>query len=126
MTVWLAHRALVSMMRQGTEVFPLETGGILLGWRRGDDRIVVDVVGSPEPEVGLRLSMALTILSLEPVDLAAALTGVADGLEGRWFPFGSTISSLRELAPRGEALRQLFEASEHRWTSRVEAMSMQK
>lgn len=33
------------MMRQGTEVFPLETGGVLLGWRRGDDRIVVDVVG---------------------------------------------------------------------------------
>lgn len=45
MTVWLAHRALVSMVRQGTEFSPLETGGILLGWRRGDDRVVVDVVG---------------------------------------------------------------------------------
>ena len=83
-------------------------------------------VNSPEPEVGLRLSLALTILSMEPADLAAALTGVADGFEGRWFPFGSTISSLREPAPRGKELRQLFEASEHRWTSKVEAMSMQE
>lgn len=33
------------MTQQGIELFPLEAGGILLGWRRGDDRIVVDVVG---------------------------------------------------------------------------------
>lgn len=45
MTVWLAHRALAAMQREGAELFPLETGGILLGWRRGVDRIVVDVVG---------------------------------------------------------------------------------
>lgn len=45
MTVWLAHRALAAMQREGRELFPLETGGVLLGWRRGEDRIVIDVVG---------------------------------------------------------------------------------
>lgn len=33
------------MISEGTDRVPLETGGILLGWRSGDDRVIVDVLG---------------------------------------------------------------------------------
>jgi integrative and conjugative element protein (TIGR02256 family) len=45
MTVWLARRALDKMRDHASALQPLETGGILLGWRSGDDRVVVDVCG---------------------------------------------------------------------------------
>ncbi|MDF0582041.1 Mov34/MPN/PAD-1 family protein [Bradyrhizobium yuanmingense] len=45
MTVWLASRVLQSMSTYAQELRPLENGGILLGWRSGEDRIVVDLRG---------------------------------------------------------------------------------
>ncbi|MDB5453611.1 MAG: uncharacterized protein JWO33_2189 [Caulobacteraceae bacterium] len=33
------------MLEAAMELYPLETGGVLLGWRAGADRIVVDVIG---------------------------------------------------------------------------------
>lgn len=45
MIVWLSSRVLETMREYGRELFPLEDGGILLGWRSGDDRVVVDVRG---------------------------------------------------------------------------------
>lgn len=45
MTVWLARHALRAMQIEGAEKYPLESGGILLGWRRGEDKVVVDIVG---------------------------------------------------------------------------------
>lgn len=45
MTVWLARHALNAMKTEGAEKYPLESGGILLGWRRGEDKVVADIVG---------------------------------------------------------------------------------
>lgn len=45
MTIWLGREAASVITGQANEMRPLETGGILLGWRDGNDRVVVDVVG---------------------------------------------------------------------------------
>ncbi|MDE5465936.1 MULTISPECIES: Mov34/MPN/PAD-1 family protein [unclassified Bradyrhizobium] len=45
MTVWLSSRVMQSMSEDAQDLSPLENGGILLGWRSGEDRIVVDLRG---------------------------------------------------------------------------------
>jgi integrative and conjugative element protein (TIGR02256 family) len=45
MIVWLSSRVMETMQEYGRELFPLENGGILLGWRSGEDRVVVDLRG---------------------------------------------------------------------------------
>lgn len=49
MTVWLANTAFRIMCDEGTARHPLESGGILLGWRLGNNRVVIDVSG-PGPQ----------------------------------------------------------------------------
>ncbi len=49
MTVWLANSALHTMHAEATALYPLESGGILLGWRDGGDRIVINALG-PGPQ----------------------------------------------------------------------------
>jgi integrative and conjugative element protein (TIGR02256 family) len=43
--VWLSSQVMQSMCRYARELSPLENGGILLGWRSGEDRIVADLRG---------------------------------------------------------------------------------
>lgn len=45
MTLWLANAVVDRMTASGRKVAPLETGGILLGWRDGADRIVTGLIG---------------------------------------------------------------------------------
>ncbi len=45
MIVWLSSHVLRLMCRYARELSPLENGGFLLGWRSGEDRIVVDLRG---------------------------------------------------------------------------------
>jgi integrative and conjugative element protein (TIGR02256 family) len=49
MTVWLSSQVVDLMCEYGRELFPLENGGIFLGWRSDEDRIVVDLRG-PGPQ----------------------------------------------------------------------------
>jgi integrative and conjugative element protein (TIGR02256 family) len=44
-TVWLSSRVLRSMSEFAGDLSPLENGGILLGWRSGEDRVIVDLRG---------------------------------------------------------------------------------
>lgn len=46
MTIWLGRATAEMMIAQANTFFPLETGGVLLGWRHGEDRVIVDVVGA--------------------------------------------------------------------------------
>ena len=45
MTIWLADNIADEIERLASLYYPLETGGMLLGWRDGDDRIVTGLVG---------------------------------------------------------------------------------
>ena len=45
MKVWLASHVMRIMHRHAAELCPLETGGILLGWRSGEDSVVTDMRG---------------------------------------------------------------------------------
>ena len=45
MTVWVRHEAAARMVEAARSLYPLETGGVLLGWRDATDRIVVDLIG---------------------------------------------------------------------------------
>ena len=46
MTIWLSHGVAEEMHRLGRRWAPLETGGLLLGWRDGSDRIVAGLIGA--------------------------------------------------------------------------------
>lgn len=46
MTVWMTTPVMHRLMELGSAYAPLETGGVLLGWRDGDNRIVVDLIGA--------------------------------------------------------------------------------
>ncbi|WP_194473386.1 Mov34/MPN/PAD-1 family protein [Bradyrhizobium sp. CCBAU 51753] len=45
MIIWLSSHALRLMCVYARELSPLENGGILLGWRSGEDYVVVDLRG---------------------------------------------------------------------------------
>jgi integrative and conjugative element protein (TIGR02256 family) len=45
MTVWIDRDAATHLIEAARALHPLETGGVLLGWRDGGERIVVDVIG---------------------------------------------------------------------------------
>ncbi|RUV82102.1 hypothetical protein EOA60_21990 [Mesorhizobium sp. M1A.F.Ca.IN.020.06.1.1] len=45
MTVWISAHVLRVVYVSANELSPLETGGFLLGWRSGQDRVVVDLRG---------------------------------------------------------------------------------
>ncbi|WP_354298060.1 Mov34/MPN/PAD-1 family protein [Phenylobacterium koreense] len=46
MTVWIADHVRAKIVEEGRALFPLETGGVLLGWRDGADSIVADLIGA--------------------------------------------------------------------------------
>ncbi|MBB4365010.1 integrative and conjugative element protein (TIGR02256 family) [Bradyrhizobium sp. CIR18] len=48
-TVWLSSQVMQRMCSLARDLSPLENGGILLGWRSGEDLIVVDLRG-PGPQ----------------------------------------------------------------------------
>lgn len=45
MTLWLTHELLARLVALGEQFAPLETGGILLGWRNGCDHIATGMIG---------------------------------------------------------------------------------
>jgi integrative and conjugative element protein (TIGR02256 family) len=45
MTVWLSDDVVASIRREAERLHPFETGGVLLGWRDGSDRIVMGATG---------------------------------------------------------------------------------
>lgn len=45
MRIWLAREALDAMCSEATSRLPLESGGLLLGWRTGRDRVVISILG---------------------------------------------------------------------------------
>lgn len=45
-TIWIEHAAAARMVDAARSLYPLETGGVLLGWTDATDRIVVDLAGS--------------------------------------------------------------------------------
>lgn len=51
MTIWLSKQVAQVMHREGRRWAPLETGGLLLGWRDGGDRIVAGLIGPGDKAV---------------------------------------------------------------------------
>lgn len=49
MTIWLSQAVALTMQSHGENFYPLEVGGVLLGWRDGEHRIVTGLVG-PGPK----------------------------------------------------------------------------
>ncbi|WP_267389788.1 Mov34/MPN/PAD-1 family protein [Sphingomonas sp. GC_Shp_3] len=46
MTIWISEAVWDAMRKEGERLHPLETGGMLLGWRDGEDRVVTGMVGA--------------------------------------------------------------------------------
>lgn len=49
MMIWIEKQALAVMLYEASARHPLESGGVLFGWRSGSDKVVVDVSG-PGPK----------------------------------------------------------------------------
>jgi integrative and conjugative element protein (TIGR02256 family) len=45
MTIWITDEAWAAIRAEGRRLHPLEAGGVLLGWRDGENRIVTGVLG---------------------------------------------------------------------------------
>lgn len=45
MTVWITRGVFAAMCAEARVLHPVETGGILLGWRSGKDRVIADMRG---------------------------------------------------------------------------------
>ena len=45
LTIWMARVVAAEMVREAKHFLPLETGGILLGWRHNGDLIVMGIIG---------------------------------------------------------------------------------
>jgi integrative and conjugative element protein (TIGR02256 family) len=43
--VWLAHAAYKAILNEACARHPLESGGMLLGWRAGQSKVVVGIIG---------------------------------------------------------------------------------
>ena len=45
MKIWLSREVAASIMKQGQDFSPLETGGLLLGWSDDGNRVVAGLIG---------------------------------------------------------------------------------
>lgn len=45
MTVWLSYQAFLQMQKEVQGLSPLETGGLLLGWRSGPSNVIIRMTG---------------------------------------------------------------------------------
>ena len=67
MRIWLANQTFNAMCEEAIARHPLESGGVLLGWRTGKDRVVIIVLG-PGPKAlpdnaGIKKGFTLCCLS---------------------------------------------------------------
>ena len=52
--VWLARTAYTQLLEEALRKMPLETGGILLGYRSSGEEIIVTTIAGPGPKAGHR------------------------------------------------------------------------
>jgi hypothetical protein len=117
MRVWLANQAFNAMCEEAIARHPLESGGVLLGWRTGKDRVVIIVLG-PGPKAlpdnaGIKKGFTLCCLS-EPFPVfgsthlegglsrSQVTLGAADHpgyLFVMWWPRASSTSGLKFSRP---------------------------
>lgn len=125
MKLWIARSALVEITRQASEFAPLETGGVLLGWRSGPDRVVAGVLGpGPKALHGRHMFIPDHAWQVARIDeLFAQSRGDLDYL-GDWHthPDGIAVLSaldrntLRKLGRKTEnALMAIAAPEEDRW-----------
>lgn len=54
--IWIASTALACMEQDACEYFPLETGGLLVGYRLGPNQVVTAIIGAGERAVRTKIS----------------------------------------------------------------------
>ncbi|WP_442881348.1 Mov34/MPN/PAD-1 family protein [Brevundimonas sp.] len=45
LSLWIAKHVIAAIQRESEQIYPLETGGMLLGWRDGNSKIVTGFIG---------------------------------------------------------------------------------
>lgn len=85
MKLWISRPALAEITSLAEQYAPLETGGVLLGWRKGPDRIVAAVVGpGPRALHGRHMFLPDHAWQLTQIDQAFAGTGGDLDYLGDW------------------------------------------
>ncbi|MNE32261.1 hypothetical protein D3C80_1258640 [compost metagenome] len=85
MKLWISRPALEEIIRLAEQYAPLETGGVLLGWRKGPDRVVAAVVGpGPLALHGRHMFLPDHAWQLTQIDQAFASTGGDLDYLGDW------------------------------------------
>lgn len=129
MTLWLSAAANRRILQLGTAFHPLETGGVMLGWHDGDDRIVARVIGpGPRAMHGRHAFIPDHVWQLEQIGQAfSASAGDLDYL-GDWHTHPDTPAvmsnedhmTLRRIGKRVPRTAMLIASlSEKRYESRA-------
>ncbi|WOF41717.1 Mov34/MPN/PAD-1 family protein [Sphingopyxis indica] len=101
MTIWLARKIMAEMEDLASSSFPLETGGILLGWRDGNDRIVTGLIG-PGPRALHGRHMLLPDGVWQRAQLRAIFDSTGGDLDylGDWHTHPDGLAAMSEIDKR--------------------------
>ncbi len=98
MKIWLAFAAIEQITRLAESYSPLETGGVLMGWRSGPNRVVAAIIGpGPRALHGRHMFLPDHEWQVGQIDLAfAASKGDLDYL-GDWHTHPDGVAALSAL-----------------------------
>lgn len=98
MTIWLSRRVANDIQRLGSLYYPLEIGGVLLGWRDNDDRIVTGLVG-PGPSALHGRHLFIPDHSWQITHIRKAFEGSAGDLDylGDWHTHPDGIAAMSDV-----------------------------
>lgn len=98
MKLWAPRRVLTDIECEGRRFAPLETGGVLLGWRDGPDLIVADLIG-PGPQALHGRHLFLPDHSWQVAQIRAAFAGTGGDLDylGDWHTHPRGIATMSDL-----------------------------
>ncbi|WP_179296583.1 MULTISPECIES: Mov34/MPN/PAD-1 family protein [unclassified Mesorhizobium] len=98
MTIWLSRPVLGKIQKLGIRYYPVETGGVLLGWRDGADRIVTGLLGSGPKALHGRHAF-LPDHAWQMIHIREAFEGSSGDLDylGDWHTHPDGVASMSDL-----------------------------
>lgn len=125
MRLWIAEPVLDEITRLADAFAPLETGGVLVGWRSGGDRVVAAALGpGPRALHGRHMFIPHDAWQIAAIDRLFALSGGDLDYLGDWHTHPDGIAAmsaldrktLRKLGRKtGDAVMAIAAPEEGRW-----------
>lgn len=101
MRVWIGRDTFSELIAQAERFSPLETGGVLMGWREGSDRIVAGLIGpGPRALHGRHMFLPDHAWQIDQIDRAFARTNGDLDYLGDWHTHPDGVAQMSEIDRR--------------------------